>query len=576
MISSHEIVNSRWARPSGRTIAFISILAACFLILQGCSPSVMPSETGPEIRTENGIPQISLSSGFQPDPFTYDLRAGGPVETNTDSFTGYLPASPSAILEFSPDKYPLTIILRSESDNVMMLRTPDGQIRYNDDFDGLNAGFTIYEPQEGAYEIFAGLLNDAMPVPAELSITEIYAPNRPAPVISPDTEQAPMAGTTSLQAGFSPDPFVEEISLETGYSFGSEYEGFFSEAPTFSLNYTAGEESLTIISESDESDTVLLVYSPDQQWQYNDDFDRLNAGVRFDAPVSGEYLIWAGTYDGSTSFGHLLISEDFVPQSERYPDISLAPEYERIRLSAGFEPDPVQHEAFLMGGMEYADFSGFFSEAPSFAVDYEAGDVPLTFLSDSYDDTVILIYAPDGEWYYNDDFEELNAGVYFEAPQTGEYLIWMGSYENDGIEAMLEISESYSPPSERMPDTSGAAGEQLAFTPGQSEPFTREIVPLVSIELSDIGTGYVAEQPDFAVDIANANAQLALSVTGEIDTTLLVYTPSGEWLFNDDFDELNPAIRLEDPEAGTYLIWVGKYLSMGAGDETAEVSFRIE
>lgn len=576
MISSHEIVNRRWARPSGGILAFIIILSACFLILQGCSPSVMPSEAEPDIRTEDGIPHISLTSGFQPDPFTYDLRAGGPVETNTDHFTGYLPASPSAILEFSPDKYPLTIILRSESDNVMMLRTPDGQILYNDDFDGLDAGFTIYEPQEGSYEIFAGLLNGAMPVPAELVITEIYAPNRPAPVISPDTEQPPMAGTISLRAGFSPDPFVEEINLEARNSFGSEYEGFFNEAPTFSLNYTAGEQPLTIINESEESDTVLLVYTPEQQWEYNDDFDQLNAGVRFDAPVSGEYLIWAGTYDGSSSSGRLLMSEDFVPQSERYPDTSLAPEYERITLAAGFEPDLVQRDAYLMGGMEYADFNGFFSEAPSFAVDYEAGEAPLTFVTDSSEDTVMLIYAPDGEWHYNDDFEELNAGVYFESPLAGEYLIWMGSYDNEGAEAMLKISEPYTPPSELRPDTSGAAGEQLAFTPGQPNPVTREIVPSVNFELSDIGTGYVAEQPDFAVDIASGSDQVALSVTGEIDTTLLVYTPSGEWLFNDDFDELNPAIRLENPEAGTYLIWVGKYLSMDGDDETAEVSFRIE
>jgi hypothetical protein len=576
MISSHKLANRRWPVSSGSVLAFFFILTACFLILQGCSPSVMPSEAEPEIRTENGIPHIGLSSGFQPDPFTYGLRAGGPVETNTDNFTGYLPASPSAILEFSPEKFPLTLILRSESDNVMMLRTPDGQILYNDDFDGLDAGFTIYEPQEGAYEIFAGLLNDAMPVPAELVITEIYAPNRPAPVVSPDTAQPPVAGTTSLRSGFSPDPFVEEISLEAGNSFGSQYEGFFNEAPTFSLNYTAGEQPLSIINESVENDTVLLVYTPDQQWEYNDDYDQLNAGVRFDAPVSGEYLIWAGTYDGSALSGRLLISEHYVPQSERYPDTSLAPEYERMRLSAGFEPDPVQRDAYLMGGMEYADFNGFFSEAPSFAVDYEAGNAPLTFVTDSSEDTVMLIYAPDGEWHYNDDFEELNAGVYFESPLAGEYLIWMGSYDNEGAEAMLVISESYTPPSERRPDTSGAAGEQLTFTPGQSEPFTREIVPSVNFELFDIGTGYVAEKPDFAIDIAEAEAQINLSVTGELDTTLLVYTPSGAWIFNDDFDGLNPAIMLDNPDAGTYLIWVGKYLSMDGDDETKEVSFRIE
>lgn len=564
-----------------KLLSFLSPLLALAILLPGCSPSVMPpdSETahGPQVQAENGIPTISMDSGFHPDPFIYNLRAGGSTEGDTFGFRGYFPASPSAVLEFSPDKYPLTIILRSESDNVMMLRTPSGQTLFNDDFEGLDAGFTLYDPEEGRYEIFAGLLSDPLPVPAELEITEIYAPDRPAPVVTPNLDAEPLAGSTSLSAGFSPDPFTQEITLRGDSSFGNDYNGFFTAEPTFRLNYEAGDMPLTILNESDDADTVILVYTPGGLWEYNDDFENLNAGISLDSPASGEYLIWMGTYGETSSPARLRVSENYVPQAERLPDTTLEPEYETLSLSSGFEPDPVRREAFLMGGMEYANYNGFFSEAPSFILDYEAGDAPLTLIADSDGDSVMLVYGPGGEWQYNDDFDGLNAGLYFRNPESGRYLIWMGSYSDEGVEASLEVSESFTPPSERRPDISAAPMETIDFSPGQNTLIQREIALSTNTELSGIGSGYVSENPHFAVNMADGTAQVRISASASLDTTLLVYTPSGEWLFNDDFDGLDPAIILEDAEAGRYLVWVGSfYGTSGTDDMNNQVRLQIE
>lgn len=557
--------------------AFAGLLL--LMLFQACTPSPVIEEepAEPQVGEENGLATISLQSGFQPDPFIYELRAGGPVEASDQGFSGYIPASPSAVLEFSPDKFPLTIILRSNSDTVMMLRTPGGQTLFNDDFEELNAGFTLYEPESGQYEIYAGLLNDSLPVAAELEITEIYAPNRPAPVASPGLDEEPLAGRLSLEAGFSPEPFTQETMLEGTLGFGDAYNGFFTQAPTFSLDYTAGSQPLTLLNESEDTDTVMLVYTPEGQWEYNDDFDGLNAGVRFDNPASGEYLIWMGTYGEISSPGRLLISESYVPQSERMPELGLAPEYDSITLTAGFEPDPLQREAFLFGDQQYAEYSGVFSEAPSFILDYEAGGPPLSIVASGQGDTVMLLHTPGGEWLYSDDFDDLNAGFYFENPESGTYQIWMGSYEDDGIEAMLEISESYTPPSERRPDISAAPGEQLEFVPGQSEPMERSITLNTNIELFDLGSGFVSEQPQFAVQLPESSSGLSITAISELDSTLLVHTPSGEWLFNDDTDGRNPAIELSSTEAGKYLIWVGSFysLEMAEGMENS-VRFRIE
>ena len=567
--------------PPGRFTELTKAFAGLLLIIlfQACAPSsaIQEESAEPGIRTENGLVTISLESGFQPDPFIYGLRAGGPVGADSHGFRGYLPASPSVMLEFSPDKFPLTIILRSDSDTVMMLRTPGGRTLFNDDFDGLDAGFTLYEPESGLYEIYAGLLNDTLPTAAELEITEIYAPDRPAPVASPGLDEEPLAGRLSLEAGFSPEPFTRETTLEGRFGFGDSYNGFFTEAPTFSLNYTAGPQPLTILNESDHVDTVMLIYTPEGQWEYNDDFDGLNAGIRFDSPVSGEYLIWMGSYSRAPSSGRLLVSESYILQSERMPELGLTPEYDTISLRAGFEPDPLQREAFLFGNQQYANYSGYFSEAPSFILDYEAGDSTLSLTAFSEDDTVLLLHTAEGEWLYNDDFEGLNAGFYFENPVSGTYQIWIGSYNNNSIEAVLEISESYIPYAERQPDVSAAPGEKLEFVPGRGQTLERNISLNTPIRLSDIGSGFVNERPHIGLTTPESQNSLLISAFSELDTTLLVYTPSGEWLFNDDTEGINPAIQLSSTEAGEYLIWVGSFYSVEpAGGMEAAILLRIQ
>ncbi|UJR78968.1 hypothetical protein [Sandaracinus amylolyticus] len=75
--------------------------------------------------------------------------------------------------------------------------------------------------------------------------------------------------------------------------------------------------------------------------------------------------------------------------------------------------------------------------------------------------------------------------------------------------------------------------------------------------------GNVAEEPDHVVDVG-AETHVALRVTSEGDTTLLVQTADGEWLCNDDFDGLQPAIaRTFAP--GPLRVWVGTWDAEDAG-----------
>ncbi len=76
--------------------------------------------------------------------------------------------------------------------------------------------------------------------------------------------------------------------------------------------------------------------------------------------------------------------------------------------------------------------------------------------------------------------------------------------------------------------------------------------------------GFISSNPDARL-VFNTDGDLPLiiSVDSREDTTLVVNTPDGRFLCDDDSGErgLNPSIRLNRPQSGRYEIWVGTYRS---------------
>ncbi|WP_375547861.1 peptidase S1 [Oceanicaulis alexandrii] len=123
---------------------------------------------------------------------------------------------------------------------------------------------------------------------------------------------SPTYGTLALNSGFSPDPYV--VSLEAGGSIAASNigcTGYIANAPDLRLNYRAGEGLPLIISVSSEADTTLVINTPNGGWACNDDGgDGSNPSIRFNAPQSGQYDIWVGTYSsGGIRPADLHISE---------------------------------------------------------------------------------------------------------------------------------------------------------------------------------------------------------------------------------------------------------------------------
>ncbi len=74
---------------------------------------------------------------------------------------------------------------------------------------------------------------------------------------------------------------------------------------------------------------------------------------------------------------------------------------------------------------------------------------------------------------------------------------------------------------------------------------------------------YDLTRPELNLRVEGNARPLRLYARSSSDTVLMVRTPSGEWLCNDDSDGTNPSLSLEPAAPGIYHVWVGPYFSDG-------------
>lgn len=273
-------------------------------------------------------------------------------------------------------------------------------------------------------------------------------------------------GDTTLNAGFSPDPFVVPLqsggSIDAGQTLGGSCRGYVSNAPDFSVNYSAGSTFPLRIGVSSGRDTTLVVNGPDGNWYCDDDGgEGLNPLLHFGSPMSGRYDIWVGTYGSTSNHDALLfiselssVTADSVSNaaySRSGPDWSLQPSYGTVSLRGGFTPDPYRVD-LQSGGPISANDSiggscvGYIAEAPDFRLNFQPGSLPLIISVNSNADTTLVINGPDGSWYCDDDSGVgTNPSIRWDRPPSGQYDIWVGTWGSTSLrEAELVISELYS------------------------------------------------------------------------------------------------------------------------------------
>lgn len=131
-------------------------------------------------------------------------------------------------------------------------------------------------------------------------------------------------------------------------------------------------------------------------------------------------------------------------------DTGADPSYGTVNLNAGFLPDPYQVNLSSGGNTDASNIgspcTGMIANAPDVRLVYSSGSSPLIISVNSSSDTTLVVNAPDGLWYCDDDTGEgVNPSVRFNKPMSGRYEIWVGTYGDGGYHsATLDISELYS------------------------------------------------------------------------------------------------------------------------------------
>ncbi|MGX6648908.1 peptidase S1 [Maricaulaceae bacterium MS644] len=128
-------------------------------------------------------------------------------------------------------------------------------------------------------------------------------------------------------------------------------------------------------------------------------------------------------------------------------NFSLNPAYGTLNLSAGFNNDPRAVNLQSGGSIPASNVSnscrGYIADAPDVRVNYASGSLPLIFSVASGVDTTLVINAPDGRWYCDDDSGNgVNPSIRFGSPSSGQYDVWVGTYASATLQnATLYVSE---------------------------------------------------------------------------------------------------------------------------------------
>lgn len=285
--------------------------------------------------------------------------------------------------------------------------------------------------------------------------TQINVELQPEAVV-PDLSLSPINGTVALTGGFTPDPWTSTYNISAGNVDLSQFDGagYVTQAPTLNLNYTSDGYNLFIGAES-STDLIMLINKPDGEWEINDDFSGTNPRIEMENPQSGLYNIWVGTFTETTASAQVYITEIAADSDNNQtntlgdgngPDPSLSPQYGSVELSAGFLPDPYTQDILAGGSVNLSDygFTGYVAQTPDYELNFSAGnntDPLIIKVGEAEGDTVILVRTPGGQWEYNDDFEDVNAGIRFDNPESGTYKIWIGGYDNEFVQSTLHITE---------------------------------------------------------------------------------------------------------------------------------------
>lgn len=283
----------------------------------------------------------------------------------------------------------------------------------------------------------------------------------------------------------------------------------------------------------------------------------LSIGATFPAVAEGELTCWyneVGQGTGADSGTHGAPVGQVVHDRPGHNPPSSGDWYWAYVLSAGQWTDGNSCPPAL-------DMSGY--QAP----DTSATDVAGGELTCWYDEGGQGVGADSGNY--------ANAPLYESVRNTaggggGSWVYVLGAGEwTDGnsCPSSIDVSGAAGPSAEgTRPDPNltpsyGTVDLTAGFTP---DPYQVNLYAGGTIAsdgvIPECYAGWIAPAPDFRLNFtATTNPRLTISVTSDSDTTLVIRDPAGNWVCNDDTNELDPAVEFSSPVSGQYNIWIGTF-----------------
>jgi hypothetical protein len=146
----------------------------------------------------------------------------------------------------------------------------------------------------------------------------------PAPAFAasdgiPDWKKPPLYETITVASPMDDDP--QTVAVDAGGAIALSDKlatgcaGYLNmDQPDVDVDYTPAEKGKAplVIRAKADMDTMVLVFTPDQQWLCADDRsdDDRNPELVIDKPLAGNYNVWVGTVDpASVADAKLIVSE---------------------------------------------------------------------------------------------------------------------------------------------------------------------------------------------------------------------------------------------------------------------------
>jgi len=310
----------------------------------------------------------------------------------------------------------------------------------------------------------------------------------------------------------------------------------------YTTTLQAGQQ-VSIGVSSSSFDTVLHITGPDGQRQSNDDIDyqadNTNSLLQFTVRQAGVHRVAVTSYGAGESGAYELNTSGAVLQASTGP--------------APAAPAAAPNTRNLVGELQQGDQtlgSGEFID--TIELDLPAHTHVSLHLTSSAFDTYLGVVSPDGERSENDDVapNDTNSALEFRTEAGGRYQILVTSYR-PGETGAYQLATQWNGASE-----GGSTGTTTGGATASASGTTRGALRQGDTQLSS-GEFY----DEVTLDLEPGRPAQISATSSAFDTYLIVQTPSGQQLDNDDVapNDTNSRVEIPAAEAGTYRVLVTSY-----------------